>query len=186
VARKGPEEPPRPDGVCLPRSSTAAQPNCTSAPSSPASLVCLHACGGLGCCTACALSFPLSTPRPCAWSHLRVGAPPMGCFLSKEELMVASIRNSDTKKAQVALRMGVRLNGALNVRVAPFHPRPLVTVAVVAAQTAPRCVELHAALCSHYCAGNSAHWAPPSVAATHRRRRTRRSSSLSGKTSWTW
>ena len=32
--------------------------------------------------------------------------------------MVASIRKSDTKKAQVALRMGVRLNGALNVRVA--------------------------------------------------------------------
>ena len=108
----------------------------------------------------------------------------MGCFLSKEELMVASIRNSDTKKAQVALRMGVRLNGALNVRRRlPPGPGP---AAVTAA--APRCVALRAAslwvprcialddsaLCTALCL-------PPL-----RRRRTRRSSSPSEKTSWTW
>ena len=72
----------------------------------------------------------------------------MGCFLSKEQLMVASIRKSDTKKAQVALRMGVRLNGALNVRVAQpaTWPWPCcyarsnpVAVSPAASLTASRC-----------------------------------------------
>jgi hypothetical protein len=40
----------------------------------------------------------------------------MGCALSRELLMVWSIKNSNTRKAASALKMGLLINGPLNVR----------------------------------------------------------------------
>ena len=40
----------------------------------------------------------------------------MGCALSREQLMVWSIKNSNTRKATSALKMGLLINGPLNVR----------------------------------------------------------------------
>jgi hypothetical protein len=40
----------------------------------------------------------------------------MGCALSREQLMVWSIKNSNTRMAASALKMGLLINGPLNVR----------------------------------------------------------------------